>query len=375
MTESATRFAPDWASPPGDTIADLLEERGWSQQELAQRLDYSEKHVSQLINGKVPLTEDAATRLNSVLGAPVGFWLKREAQYREQLAKLDAEKRFAGWQAWLDELPVRDMMQHGWIEKRRVDARSKPAIVEQCLAFFGVASPEGWHARYGGLQHQFRRSRPDQCDLGAIAAWLRKGEIAAERHTGPRYDEAKFREALREMRSLTVLQPEQFEPRLNALFRDSGVIFELVAAIPRAYVSGVARWLEVDRPLIQLSTFGGFNDRFWFTLFHEAAHILLHGKSRKSKESVFLDDPASPTSRNAQEREANNWSGDWLIPPQHKWDLTQLKGRSAVVEFARRLSIHPGIVVGRLQHDGIIPPSWLNDLKDSFRITEVPEAV
>lgn len=370
MTESATRFAPDWASPPGDTIADLLEERGWSQQELAQRLDYSEKHVSQLINGKVPLTEDAATRLNSVLGAPVGFWLKREAQYREQLAKLDGERRFAAWQDWLDEIPVRDMMKHGWIEKRRVDSSSKPTIVEECLAYFRVASPDGWRARYGGLQHQFRRSRPEQSDLGAIAAWLRKGEMAAEKHTGPRYDEAVFREALREMRGLSVLQPEQFEPRLNALFRDSGVIFELVSAIPRSYVSGVARWLESDRPMIQLSAFGSFNDRFWFTLFHEAAHLLLHGKSRKSRESVFLDDPARPASTNAQEREADDWAGDWLIPPQYKWDLTQLAGRPAVLEFAHRLGIHPGIVVGRLQHDGIIQPSWMNNLKDRFQIAE-----
>lgn len=370
MTESATRFAPDWASPPGDTIADLLEERGWSQQELAQRLDYSEKHVSQLINGKVPLTEDAAARLASVLGAPVGFWLKREAQYREQLANLDWKKRFAGWQGWLEELPVAEMMKLGWIDKRRLDAKSKPAIVEQCLSFFGVASPDGWRGRYGGLQLQFRRSRPDQCNLGAIAAWLRMGEIAAEKHTGPRYNEARFREALREMRSLTVLQPEQFEPRLNELFRESGVIFELVPAIPRSYVSGVARWLDVDRPLLQLSLFGKTNDKFWFTLFHETAHILLHGKSRKSKESVFLDDPARQTSSSVQEREANDWAGNWLIPPQYKWDLTQLNGRTAVVDFARRLGIHPGIVVGRLQHDGIIQPSWMNNLKDSFRIAD-----
>lgn len=370
MTESATRFAPDWASPPGDTIADLLEERGWSQQELAQRLDYSEKHVSQLINGKVPLTEDAAARLASVLGAPVGFWLKREAQYREQLAVLAAKNRCADWVGWLDELPVPEMMKHGWITKRRNDARSKPMIVEECLAYFRVASPDGWHAQYGRLQHQFRRSRPEQSNLGAIAAWLRKGEMAAEKHVGPRYDEAAFRAALSEMRKLTVLPPDQFEPRLQTLFRDSGATFELVPAIPRAYVSGVARWLDADHPLIQLSAFGSFNDRFWFTLFHEAAHILLHGKNRKSRESVFLDDPTRPATTNAQEIEANTWAGDWLIPAKYKWDLTQIKDRSAVVDFARRVGIHPGIVVGRLQHDQVIPLSWMNDLKERFRITE-----
>lgn len=370
MTESATRFEPDWVSPPGATIADLLEERGWSQQEAAQRLDYSEKHVSQLINGKVPLTEDAAMRLSSVLGAPVGFWLTREAQYRERLAKLEATSRFAAWQDWLEHIPVRELMATGKIDKRRIDARSKPGIVEQCLAFFGVASPDGWQMRYGTLQHQFRRSREEQCDLGAIAAWLRMGEQAAERQSGPRYDATKFRQALHEMRRLTVLPPEQFEPRLNALFRDSGVVFVLVPALPKSHVSGVARWLEVDRPLIQLSLYGKTNDRFWFTLFHEAAHILLHGRGKKSKESVFLDDPNHTASSTDEEREANAWARDWLIPPASAADLALLKTKSVVGGFAQQLGIHPGIVVGRLQHDGLIPVSWMNDLKVSFRIVD-----
>lgn len=370
MTESATRFEPDWVSPPGDTIAELLEERGWSQQELAQRLGYSEKHVSQLINGKVPLTDDAAMRLNSVLGASVGFWLTREAQYRERLAKQEATSRFAAWQDWLEQIPVRDLMAAGKIDKRRIDARSKPAVVEQCLAFFGVASPDGWLARYGALQHQFRRSREEQCDLGAITAWLRMGEQAAEKQVGPRYEEVQFRAALREMRCLTVLPPEQFEPRLNALFRESGVMFVLVPAIPKSHVSGVARWLEVDRPLIQLSLYGKSNDRFWFTLFHEAAHLLLHSHGKRSKASVFLDDPSHITSATQQEREANAWARDWLIPQAHTAELAGLTSRPAVLDFAQRQGIHPGIVVGRLQHDGVILPSWLNDLKARFRIVD-----
>ena len=63
MIELSAPFAPDWVSPPGESILDMAEDRGWSQTELAQRLGYTEKHVSQLINGKVPLSVDAAHRL------------------------------------------------------------------------------------------------------------------------------------------------------------------------------------------------------------------------------------------------------------------------------------------------------------------------
>lgn len=369
MTEQAatdtTPFAPDWVSPPGETILDLIEERGWTQVELAERLGFSTKHVSQLINGKVALTEDAAMRLHSVLGAPAGFWLKREALYRERAARLDAAQRHTEMVGWLDRLPVRDLMKLGCIDKRRIDEKSKPGLVADLLGFFGVASATQWQECYGRMEVSFRRSRVEQSDVGAISAWLRMGEQIAEKHGGPRYDEAGFRAALTEIRALTTLAPEAFQPRLTALFREVGVAFVLVPAIPRAHVSGVARWLNPHRPLIQLSLYGKTNDRFWFSLFHEAAHILLHGKE---KASVFLDDACTGGPNSAFEQEANDWAGEFLIPAAGASELADLpKTKAAVCEFAARIGIHPGIVVGRLQHEKLIEMKWMNDLKVSFR--------
>ena len=93
MTDLDAPFAPDWVSPPGDTIADVLEERGWTQAELARRLGYTEKHVSQLINGKAAITEDTASRLERVLGSTAGFWLRKEATYREGGVKHQVQQR------------------------------------------------------------------------------------------------------------------------------------------------------------------------------------------------------------------------------------------------------------------------------------------
>lgn len=361
MTEAATPFQPDWASPPGDTILDMLEDRGWTQLELAGRLDYTPKHVSQLMAGKVPLTEDAATRLGHVLGGSVSFWLTREAQYREQLAKLESNDRHAGWIDWLDQLPVRDLMAAGAITKRRLIKSEKPQVVQECLTFYGVASPQAWSAHYGGLEHQFRRGREDQSDLGAISAWLRLGEKQAEQHRLTPYNEAAFKHALVAARALTVEPPQAFVPRLCQLLADAGVTLILVPAIPGAHVSGVARWLDARRPVIQLSLYGKTNDKFWFTLFHEAAHILLHSREKRS---VFLDDLNHAPSTSEQEREANAWARDRLIPPALAEDLpTVPKTRVGVVAAAARIGVHPGIVVGRMQYDKLIDQSWLNDLK------------
>ena len=91
MTDQEQISSPDWASPPGDTIVDLMEERGWTRIELARRLEFSPRHLNQLINGSVSITNDAALRLERVLGSTVNFWLNREANYRERLARLDLQ--------------------------------------------------------------------------------------------------------------------------------------------------------------------------------------------------------------------------------------------------------------------------------------------
>ncbi|HPQ94625.1 MAG: ImmA/IrrE family metallo-endopeptidase [Thiothrix sp.] len=358
-------FAPDWVSPPGDTILDLMNGREWTQAELAERLGFSLKHVNQLIKGKVALTEDAAIRLQSVLGSSVEFWLKREAQYRERAAMLEAQQRHAGMIGWLDQLPVKDLMKLGVIENRRIDANSKPRLVTEMLAFFGVATPEQWQSHYGSMEVCFRRSRAEQSDIGAISAWLRMGEQTAEKLDGPYYDESRFKAALQEIRALTILSPQEFQPRLMQSLHQAGVALVLVPALPGAGVSGVARWLNAHRPLIQLSLYGKSNDRFWFTLFHEVAHILLHGKEKKA---VFLDDPGNGESDSPQEKEANAWARDFLIPRDRASMLEEMpKTKVMVKALAAELGIHSGIVVGRLQYEGLIPMKWMNDLKDSFR--------
>lgn len=374
MTEDINRpFEPDSVSPPGESVLDIAEERGWTQAELAQRLGYSEKHISQLINGKVPLSVEAALRLERVLGSTAAFWLAREANYQRHLARLEAARKHAEWAPWLDELPLKDLMTTGAIPKVRNDAKHKPGLVEQCLRFFGVASPDDWRKHYGGMQMAFRRSRAEQSDIGAISAWLRLGEQQAEKAGGPKYDQARFEQALQTIRGFCCETPEVFEPKMRQLLHEAGVILVLIPSIPRAHVSGVARWLG-PRPVIQLSLYGKTNDKFWFTFFHEAAHILLHASTKEEKKSIFLDDPNASHSEAPQEQEANRWAGHHLIPEEYDVVLPGLRSKAAVIEFAQQIGIHPGIVVGRLQHEGLIEPSWMNDLKQSFRFQETPGA-
>jgi len=362
MTKTTRPFIPDWVFPPGDTIADLLEERDWTQAQLAEDLGYTTKHISLLINGKVSINEETALKLERVLGSTSAFWLRREAQYRAALARKEAESRLQGWTSWLDQLPVKELMNQDAIPKCNLIAKNKPEVVKNLLQFFGVASPADWEKFYGNIEVAFRRTRREQSDVGAISAWLRLGEIAAEKLDCPKYSKPNFEKALLEIRSLTLLPREEFEPQMQRLCQEAGVVLVLIPSIKRAHVSGVARWLNPHKALIQLSLYGKTNDRFWFNFFHEAAHILLH-----NKESIFLDEWDSGESLESElESEADQWSRRFLILPQYEGELAQLKSKADVVNFAERIGIHPAIVVGRLQHDNLIPVSWMNGFKEKF---------
>ncbi len=367
--QNAVPFKPDWASPPGDTISDLMEEQGWNQVELARRLDVTEKHLSHLINGKVPLTPELATRIVTVLGGSFEFWMNREAKFREHQLRLARESQWAAQSEWLDRIPYKFLMDYELIPKRRVTIEERPKVMDDILSYAQIATPQAWEAQKTSMLASFRQSQADKADTDATFTWLIIGERMSYDGSVDTYDPVRFKSILQEIRAMTVQEPETFEPILRRLFSEAGVRLLFVPPIPNARVSGVARWLTSDSPMIQLSLYGKSNDRFWFNLFHEAGHILLHSDGKRGKRHIFMDDFSTKNNDvETAEIEANRFAADLLIPPSHASRLSLLRSEYDVIRFANDIGIHPGIVVGRLQHEEIILPSHLNRLKVSYRI-------
>ena len=358
MTDVARTFTPDWVSPPGSTVADLLEERGWTQQELAQRAGFTTKHISLLINGKAPITEDTAVKLERVLGSTMRFWLTREAQYREALVRLEERKSLSANAEWLQRLPIEEMLRFGWIQA----FANKGDQVRECLRYFGVASVQAWERQYNEPLVAFRSSRKLAKEVGAVAAWLRQGEREAERIACKPFDKAAFRQVLGESRQLTnETDPEIFIPRLVTACARAGVAVVLVPAPKGCPVSGATRWLGADKALLVLSLRHKSNDHFWFSFFHEAGHLLLHGKKL-----LFVD--VDNRIDGADEDQADAFASGWLISPADAAKLTTIrKTNFGIQAFAKRIGVAPGIVVGRMQKEGLLPWTHLNGLKIRYR--------
>lgn len=347
-------FCPDWTSAPGETIADILRERNVSIDEFAGRIGWPREHVMDLLRGRSAITIGLARQLEQVLGGSVEFWMARDFQYQQQTANPEEATN-----AWVQDLPIADMVRFGWIEQ--VPKRSDDLAT--CLRFFDVPNVAVWHRVYGSLEQKFlfRTSLALESKPAAVAAWLRKGEIEANEIKCAPWSAQAFGVALTSIRCLTrEKDPKHFVPELQRACAEAGVAVTIVRSPSGCRASGATRFVARDKALLLLSFRFLSDDQFWFSFFHEAAHLLLHGHQDVFIEGVEATDSAS-------EKEANEFASRTLIPPQHMPELLRLRlNKFELARFARRMGISPGVVVGQLQHYGKIKPNHFNGMKRRY---------
>ncbi len=352
VTNTRYGYFPDFKVTPGAVLQETIDSLGMSQAGLATRTGLSRKTVNQIIQGEEPITHETALRLERVTNVPAHFWNNLEAKYRERTLRAKEQERLAGNLSWLKTIPTKELVKRGAVEPQKDDLSLLAAV----LAFFGVNSPQEWNAVWGCFRVAFRKSPSFDANLGPIATWLRLGELGSRQLRCQPYDRDRFKDALTKVRGLTTESPEMFMPRMRQLCADAGVAVALIPEIHGAPVWGAAHWLSPEKALLQLTLRGKTDDLFWFAFFHEAGHILKHGKKQK-----FVDDG---TGDDIREAEANRFACDFLIPRSRLVEFRAVRRRKDILAFARSLGIAPGIVLGRLQNESLVP--WANvdnDLK------------
>jgi HTH-type transcriptional regulator/antitoxin HigA len=348
-------FRPDYSFPPGETLRDRLNELNVSQTEFAARAGMSVKHANQIILGAAPITLSTAIILERITGIPASFWNRREADYREHRLRTSPRNLTDEDEQWLRSLPIKELQKRSRIPVEKDRARLYDAV----LAFFGVADRDAFQRIWRGPVASFRRSQTFASHPGSVVAWLRIAQLDSQSHAPEPYAASGFRKALREVRSLTA----HGDPNdLVDICTNVGVIVVFVPEVKGCRISGATWWANPSRPVIALSDRYKKDDYFWFTFFHEAAHILLH-----SKKETFVDDGSD---NDMLEEEANKFARNFLIPPENAAHLRLLRTDRDIVAFADTIGIAPGIVVGRLQHDGLLDYNRGHALKRSLFIVE-----
>ena len=363
MARAMNQYRPDYAVPPGWVLEERLEAQGISHAEFARRCGRSPKLISEIIAGKAPLEPETALQFEKVLGVDAGVWLGIESEYRLHRARENEAAGAAASAEWAKGFPVAELVKRGVFER----PESKADAVTKLLSFFGVGSIDAWTARHAVANVAYRHSPSFRSDEAALATWLRLGELEAGRQDCAVYREAGFRKAVQQVRGLTRGPVIEALEGAAALCNRAGVALALIRPLPRTALSGAAWWLSPRKAVIQLSARHKSDDHLWFSFFHEAAHVLLH-----SKKSVFVDELNGGGVDLEEEKEANEWASRTLVP-RREWEAfiaTSPRSALAVRTFAEQQEIAPGIVVGMLQHEGLLPWTHLNGLKVRLRWRE-----
>ena len=366
MATKSPRALSDMPIPPGEILEEELEARGMTQRELAARLGRPPQAINEIVRARKAITPDTALGLEKVLGIGAHFWTNLEANYRVILARERDKQSLQTEVLWLSEYPIVEMIRRGWIEA----GRDRPGRLKALQSFLGAASAEP-RLYQEAVGFRITETAQSRVSLGALAAWLRKGELDAQELPTADYNEKVFCTALDEIRGMTSRPPEDFVPAIATLCADAGVAFCVVRELPKSGANGAARWLTGRKALIQMSIRGKWADIFWFSFFHKACHLIRHKKQRR----IVIDGLGPDPDSTGMEAEADQFARDFLIPPE-RWVRFCEEGRftqPSVKAFAQSVGIAPFVVVGRLQKEKLIRYNRLTSLKRRYEWVAGPD--
>jgi HTH-type transcriptional regulator/antitoxin HigA len=333
--------------PPGEFIRDELDARGWTQGDLAQIMGRPLQLVNELVAGKKQITPETAMGLAKAFGDDDAlYWMNLDNLYRLAQAKPpdDSVSRRA---KLYSKFPVRELAKRNWIEP----SDNLDVIEHRVCRFYRIKNideqPLFAHAARAA---QYDERSPIQW------AWLYRAKELAEAVRSSAYSDRKLRDALMKLHTL-LIAPEEIRqvPRLLA---DAGVRLVIVEFLPGAKIDGAAFWLNDETPIIALSLRFDRVNNFWFVLRHEIEHIL----NRDGLVTVDLE-LTERLQRKEQlppeEVRANTAAAEFLVPKAELDSfitrVRPLYSDQRILLFAKRIGVHPGLVVGQLQFRDEVP--------------------
>jgi len=342
-------YFPQTVSHPGSTLEEKLQEMGMCIKEFALRTCKPEKTIIAVLKGTSAITQEMAIKFENVTKIKADFWMRRQNSYDEYKTRERLNLNIEQAADWTKKFPYAEMAKLSWVPPTQ-------KLNEKTLnlySFFGISSHEAWTKLYmeNNLKVAAYASLKHTHEPHAISAWLRNGELQAATIETTEYDKKAFEKALPEIKKLMQLQPADFFAKLQQICLNAGVKVIYTPKLPKVPVNGSTRWLN-NSPLIQLTARYKQNDRFWFTFFHEAGHILLHGKKYISLENIDFKE-ADPV----KEQQAHKFAENWTFSKAQEKEIVESENftEQSIVEFAQKCGTHPAMIIGRLQHKKLIP--------------------
>lgn len=351
--------------PPGEFIKEEIEARGWSQVELAEILGRPPRLISELIAGKRAITPETARGLGDAFGTGAQFWMNLESSYRLAQVKSDSSNAVSRRAKLYAKAPVKEMMRRHWIEPtENIDVLQK-----RVLDFFHIESLEQEPQL---LPHAARKSTSYASHTPAEQAWLSRAMQLAQAVNVKTFSEMAFAAALSRLK--TLLRDPEGTRQVPPILAEAGVRFLTIETLPQTRIDGACLWLNENSPVIAMSLRFDRIDAFWHTLLHECAHLKYrHGIEDGLMLDVNLvgEDTENWDEKSVAETQADEFAANFSIQKSELDNFIMrvrpLFSKAKIQGLAARLDVHPGIVVGQLQHRRAIPYSHNREMLTKVR--------
>jgi len=356
----------DWFSRPGDSIRSLMKRKGLTLDQIASECSDGEVTLRRVISGDVKLNAAIANDLAQILGGTQRFWLDRQSLYDDSLERAVCDAAALEPEEWLDRVP--DPLA---TKKQNESELDLHAQLRRRLSFFNVPTYRSWFEQYGKhtTETPFRESQAEKPNDSLKLLWLRRGELEADLIPTSTWNPKVLEQSIDQIRNLTkISKPARFLPKLQEILASAGVAFVVVRSPKNCFVSGATRMISEHKAMLLVSFRYRADDQFWFTVFHEIAHLILHDAR------TFVDDIHD--SEKDVEKEANDFARDCIIPKNVFEELDGLAPRRKdILRFSTAFGVAPGLVVGQMQHAKLIRPNQLNGLKRFWNWQDINPAL
>lgn len=326
---------------PGEILRDELEERGWTQADLAQIIGRPANVIAQIVAGKRGISPETAQELSAALDTTAELWMNLDAAFQLSRVTRDDHDAIAKRARLFEKAPIKDMIRRGWIEP----SDNVEVLEHRLLKYFQIDSINDEPVL---PRHAARKSTAYSQPLTpAQQAWLfRASQLASAVHA-QEYSSEGLDDAINRIRLL--MQSPQEIRHIPRILSDVGVRFVVVQPLPGNRIDGACFWLN-SYPVIAMSLRHDRLDNFWFVLMHELGHLTQGDASFDTDLEAGGDDPDRPEN----ERQADEFASAHLVPPKHIDSFIARVGplysSRRIEAFAITMRVHPAIVVGQLQH-------------------------
>ena len=353
--------ATNYAVAPGEYLEEWIDDHGLSQQRVAELLGSSRKQVNEIVNGRAPIASDTAMRLERVVGIPAKTWLKYEALYRADLARITDEESPADH---ADEIAPSAVTYLRGIGAINATKRSPGKLVSDFLAFHRCGTWEAYvhlheEASSGDYALAALKDSGTTLDRSLLTTWLRAAELAEpfERRRGYDYDPARLRAALPELRARAATPDSTMLRDIANMLADLGVVFMVVEPPKKLPLLGMTRWIDKRVPVIQQTGRWGKDGFVIWTLFHEIGHVL-----NDPRGEIHVEYSTDEKRNSAAEKSANKFALDTLLGDA---GVSQFRGLSydrEIAAKAREVGIAPGVAVHQMHRRRMLDYKFGNRL-------------